>query len=123
MSMTGANETNDGIVFASKSASTFNFSCTIAANPFFNVTWIREGQWLADIMMSDNSDQPTIKRNDSIDGQYEYTYLLKPHERYSYEATVKGRFLDMSMFAQYKCHVSNEYGSDEKSINIVELKT
>lgn len=117
----GANKSNDGIHFTARLDSPFNFTCSVIANPFVNITITRNNKWLATIGR-DNSNTPVVNFNESAPGAYDYTFTMnfKPeNEPYMYSVTTTGHLANSNMFNVHKCLSFNNFGSDKKIIDII----
>lgn len=99
----------------------FELSCNITANPFYNVTWTKGDKWLAHITYMVEK-RPKIKINTNVAMIYDCIFDLKPVNQYEHTHTtfMSSRLTEQSVFGEYKCITSNEYGTDEQIFNIIE---
>lgn len=119
----GANKSNDGIHFTARPNSSFNFTCSVIANPFINITISRNNEWFATISR-DNFNKPAVIFDQKAPGAFEYMFSMnfKPeNEPYMYSVTTTGHLGDHAMFSVHKCMSFNNYGSDEKLIDIIRM--
>jgi hypothetical protein len=68
-------ESNDGIHLTARLQSSFNFTCSVIANPFVNITITRNNEWLATIGR-DNLNKPVVTFNESASGVYDYMFIV-----------------------------------------------
>lgn len=96
-------------------------SCNITANPFYNVTWTKGDEWLANIHYMDEK-RPKIDTNTNVAMSYDCVFNLKPinQNEHTHKTSIVSRLTDPVMFGEYKCITSNEYGYDEQIFNIIQ---
>lgn len=119
----GANKSNDGMHFTARPQSSFNFTCSVIANPFVNITITRNNEWFATIGR-DNLNNPVVTFDQSASGAYEYVFIMNfksENEPYMYSVTTTGHLANSAMFSVHKCMSFNNYGSDEKLIDIIKI--
>lgn len=119
----GANKSNDGMHFTARHESPFNFTCSVIANPFVNITINRNNEWFATIGRN-NLNETVLKLNEHASGAYEYMFIMNfksENEPYMYSVTITGHLANSAMFSVHKCMSFNNYGSDEKLIDIIKI--
>lgn len=118
-----ASKTSDVLHIPSRLYKPVKLMCKIEASPFHNITWARDGLWLA-IVRIKKGDMTVIKHNenDNITGLYDHTFKLKRmNKSNTYFASVEFPLIYYNMFAKYTCITVNSYGRDEKNFNITKV--
>ncbi|XP_063432652.1 uncharacterized protein LOC134714891 isoform X2 [Mytilus trossulus] len=115
------NTTSEGIYFSAQKLDEFKLSFNITANPFYNVTWTKSDEWLANITYTDKN-MPKIITNTNLDMSYDCVFDLKPinQNEHSHNTSIVFRLTDLVMFGEYKCKTSNEYGYIEQIFYIIQ---